>query len=227
MGKKVALLMLLLSTPFFVFPAVILSASNSPQIKRFFAFPVNDTLKKHCASFFIIHYGCARIDQQLVSCSQDVRNRVRDHIDTIKRFIFANVGSTVQEVQADKLDTIILQAVEQQRVDILKVIIEYIYTSAGYPAICLLAANDYCQSCKHLLEHGEDVNRANILGKTALICAAQNGNEATVKLLLQKNANLDLKTVCNKDAIELASQKGYANIVSCILHKKIEQLRKN
>lgn len=227
MGKEVALLVLLLIAPSFIFSAVILSASNSPHIKRFFVFPVNDTLKKHCASFFIAQYGCARIDQQLSLCSQDMRNRVHEHIDTIKRFIFAHVGSSVQEAQADKLNTIILQAVEQRRIDILKVIIEYLYVKGGYPAICLLAAHDYYESCRHLLEHGEDVNQANILGKTALICAAQNGNEATVKLLLQKNANPDLKTVCNKDAIELASEKGYANIVSCILHKKIEQLRKN
>jgi Ankyrin repeats (3 copies) len=227
MGKKVALVMLLLIMPSFIFSAVILSASNSPQIKKFFMFPENNTLKKHCASFFIARYGCVQIDQRLALCSQDIRNRVHEHIDTIKRFIFAHVGSSVQEAQADKLDTIILQAVEQRRIDILKVIIEYLYTKAGYPAICLLAANDYYESCRHLLEHGEDVNRTNVLGKTALICAAQNGNEATVKLLLQKNANSDLKTVCNKDAIELASEKGYANIVSRILHKKIEQLRKN
>lgn len=227
MGKRVALVvMLLLKCSSLIFSAVIPSSSSSPKVVKFFNFPVNDTLKKCCASFFISTFGCNRIDGALVLCTNDIRAHVQDHIATIKRFLFAQVGSCVQEAQLDTLNLIIQEAVNQKRLDILKVIMEYLYLREGQPAICLLAAKGHTNSCKDLLENGEDVDRANILGKTPLICAAQNGHNRTVELLLQKNANPNLKTVCNKNAMELAHDNGYDNIALFIVNAKVKQAQK-
>jgi hypothetical protein len=227
MGKRVAFgLMLLLECTSFIFSAVIPSSSSSHKVVKFFNFPVNDTLKKCCASFFISTFGCNRIDGALVVCTNDIRVHVQDHIATIKRFLFTQVGSCVQEAQFDKLNLIIQDAVDQKRLDILKVITEYLYISEGQPAICLLAAKGHTDSCKYLLENGEDVDRPNILGKTPLICAAQNGHTKTVELLLEKNADTNLKTVCNKNAMELAHDNGYDNIALLIVKVKVKQAQK-
>ncbi len=121
---------------------------------------------------------------------------------------------------------IILNAVNQNRSDILRLIIERLYTSEGKPVLCMLAAAGYTQSCKCLLDNGQDVNCANILGKTPLMCAAQNGKQETVDLLLQYNADTDLKTVCNKNAIELAQDNGYASIALKISEKRVERAKK-
>jgi hypothetical protein len=227
MRKRVALVvMLLLKCSSFIFSAVIPSSSSSPKVVKFFNFPVNDTLKKCCASYFISTFGCNRIDGALVVCTNDIRAHVQDHIATIKRFLFTQVGSCVQEAQLDKLNLIIQEAVNQKRLDIIKVITQYLYTGQGQPVICLLAAKGYTNSCKCLLENGEDVNRPNILGKTPLICAAQNGHTKTVELLLQKNADSNLKTVCNKNAMELAHDNGYDNIALLIVKVKVKQAQK-
>ena len=142
-----------------------------------------------CASHFISTYGCSRVENALRPCPPDIRAAVQNHIAAIKAYVLVQVGSNVQEAQVDKLNLIIQQAVKQKRLDILKVIMEYVYVKDGQPAICLLAAKGYAQSCSLLLENGEDVNRANILGKTPLMCAAQTGKEGVVALLLQKKAN--------------------------------------
>lgn len=227
MRKRVALLlMLLLKCSSFIFSAVIPSLSNSPKVRRFFTFPVNDTLKKCCASFFISVHGCTEFDRALVSCPPEIRAYVKNHMFAIKAFVFAQVGSCAQEAQLDKLNLIIQDAVSQKRLDILKVIMEYLYVSDGQPAICLLAAKGHADSCKYLLENGEKVNRATILGKTPLICAAQNGHEKTVELLLQKNANPNLKTVCEKNAMELAHDNRYDNIALLIVRTKLKQAQK-
>lgn len=222
MGKRIALIVML----FFIFssnffPAIVVSPSNSPQIKKFFEFPVNDTLKKYCMSFLIARYGCTGAYQQIRGCPPEIYARLHTHINAIKRFVFAQVGTCVQEVQEDKLNTIILDAVQQKRKDVLKVIIEYFYVNEKQPAICLLASKGYSESCRHLLENGEEVDRINLLMKTPLICAAQNGYDDTVKLLLQKNANTDLQTACKKDAIVLAQEKGYASIALLIMQEKV------
>lgn len=227
MGKRVAFgLMLLLKCSSFIFSAVIPSSSSAPKVVKFFNFPVNDTLKKCCASYFISTFGCNRIDGALVLCTNDIRGQVQDHIATIKRFLFSQVGSCAQEAKLDTLNLIIQQAVNQKRVDILKVITEYLYIGQGHPAICLLAAKGHTNSCKYLLENGEDVDRPNILGKTPLICAAQNGHTKTVELLLEKNADTNLKTVCNKNAMELAHDNGYDNIALLIVKEKVKQAQK-
>lgn len=227
MEKRVALLVMLLfgfTSDFFA--AVVPSLSNSPQIKRFFEFPTNDTLKKYCASFFIARYGNGCVNSHFNTCPNELRVFVQQHIERIKRYLLAQVGSCAQEAQVEKLNLIICDAIQQKRIDILKVIIECLYVAEGYPAICLLASDGHSQSCKYLLDNGEDINRRNLLKKTPLMCAAQNGREETVILLLQKNANLDFITPCNKNAMELAQDKGYANIALQIMREKVEREKK-
>lgn len=227
MEKRVALfLMLLLQFPFFIFPAVIPSASPCPKVRRFFDFPENHTLKKCCASHFIRQHGCRRVENALRICPPDIRIAVQNHIAAIKAYVLVQVGSNVQEAQVDKLNLIIQYAAQQNRLDIIKVIMEYVYVNDGQPAICLLAANGYAEGCRHLLENGEDVDRANILGKTPLICASQRGKRETAALLLQKNANPNLKTVCNKNAMEIAYDNGYADIALLIVQTSVKRAQK-
>ncbi len=122
------------------------------------------------------------------------------------------VGADATQAKLEILNAIILNAVHQKRKDILRLIIEHLYVSEGKPVICMLAAQGYTQSCRHLLDNGQEIDRANCLGKTALMCAAQNGKEETVQALLRYAPNTDLKTVCNKTAMELAQESGHAHI---------------
>lgn len=220
MEKKVALiLMLLLKCPLFITSAVI-SPSNSPKLVKFPTWPLQDTLKKRCASFLIARYGCDQVMNQLFKCPRDLIAFTQTFRDSIRMYLLAEIGSCVEEVQLNKLNDIIQRASQEKRKDILQAIIRYVYDD--HPALCLLAAKGESKSCQLLLDNGENVNRTNILGKTALMAAAQNGHRVVVNILLQRNANPHLRTVCYKNAMELAFENGYPDIASYITHVQLK-----
>lgn len=212
MKKGVGLGALILLVSSFGFAAVVPRMSDAPGEKNFFGKPEKDSLKKRCARFFIARYGSDHVERALVSCPPDIRVFVRNYGMALVQDLLMFVGADATHAKLEILNAIILNAVHQKRTDILRLIIEHLYVSEGKPVICMLAAQGYTQSCRHLLDNGQEIDRANCLGKTALMCAAQNGKEETVQALLRYAPNTDLKTVCNKTAMELAQESGHAHI---------------
>lgn len=56
-----------------------------------------------------------------------------------------------------------------------------------------------------------------VSGKTALVIAAENGNERVVQILLQKGADPNIKIKSGKTALELVAQRNDINIVKALL----------
>jgi ankyrin repeat protein len=75
---------------------------------------------------------------------------------------------------------------------------------------------------KLLLQHGADVNLADVKGQSALMIAAQwqDGDEAIIKLLLQHGADINLVDVQGQSALMITAQRQDGNeaIIKLLLH---------
>ncbi|MCF8473630.1 MAG: ankyrin repeat domain-containing protein [Emcibacter sp.] len=60
-----------------------------------------------------------------------------------------------------------------------------------------------------LIDGGVDVNKINVMGETALMIAAKNGNQEGVKSLLRHNALIDIKDSSGRTALIHAAQNGH------------------
>lgn len=69
-----------------------------------------------------------------------------------------------------------------------------------------------------LLEKGAHVNKGKI-GKTALMCAAQNGHTDIVRLLIEKGADVNTVAAGTGTALMDAAGNGHADIVRILLEK--------
>jgi ankyrin repeat protein len=73
-----------------------------------------------------------------------------------------------------------------------------------------------------LLNRGADVNATgDVVGWTALLCAAQAGHTECVKVLLAHGANIDqrtmpISTLASHNALEFARENGHTDIVQLI-----------
>jgi uncharacterized protein len=65
---------------------------------------------------------------------------------------------------------------------------------------------------KSLLQHGADVNAANINGWTALMAASSNGDLFLAELLLAKGAVVDARHLYGWTALKLAKKKGHRSM---------------
>ncbi len=69
---------------------------------------------------------------------------------------------------------------------------------------------------RQMLNKGARVNEMDEDGDTALIMAAANGNEETVKLLIAAGAHVNAKNGDNETALSLAQEEGYDGIVKLL-----------
>ncbi len=69
---------------------------------------------------------------------------------------------------------------------------------------------------RQMLNKGARVNEMDEDGDTALIMAAANGNEETVKLLIDAGADVNAKNGDNETALSLALEEGYDGIVKLL-----------
>lgn len=69
---------------------------------------------------------------------------------------------------------------------------------------------------KRCLLAGVDVDATDVFGWTALMCAACDGAEHSVRYLLKKGANKHLTNAQGKTAVELAARRGHVNVVELL-----------
>lgn len=222
MEKRVALLLMLLMTNLFCFSALI-SPSTSPKIMRFPELPNKN--QELCA--FIEQYGCGPGLQ--IPGAPYLSEITREYVHKIKAHLLARVGICVQEVQLNVLDEIIQTSEADQRSDVIKVIIEYLYSAEHAPVLCLLAGEGYVSSCDILLRHGDSVNRRNILGKTALMRSAQNGHYNMTHFLLSKKPDIGALNLNGQSAFDLAFENHHPEIgllITQAITKQLDSLNK-
>ncbi len=70
---------------------------------------------------------------------------------------------------------------------------------------------------EELLDKGVDPNAANRYGKSALMFAAEEGNEEVVELLIRKGVDVNRRSVAGCTALTFAAENGNANIVKMLL----------
>ena len=75
----------------------------------------------------------------------------------------------------------------------------------GYSAMMLAASNNFAAIVETLLQHGADVNRVETSnGWTALIWAAKQGHDETVKVLLKHHADRSIRDFTQSTALDYA-----------------------
>lgn len=200
------------------FAAISPSNSNSPKIIRYPELPIY----RQEIGDLIKQYGCGPGTQY--PCPSYLSENTKEYIEQIKTYLLTRVGTCVQEIQLDKLDEIIRSAEENKRADVIKIIIEYLYATEHAPVLCLLAGEGYLASCDILLRHGDSINRRSILGKTALMCAAQNGQYNMTHFLLSKKPDIMLRSICDNNALELAFANHHPEIGLLIVQAQSQQL---
>ncbi|MCX6258583.1 MAG: ankyrin repeat domain-containing protein [Bacteroidia bacterium] len=72
---------------------------------------------------------------------------------------------------------------------------------------------------QNLLDHGADVNSADLFGYTPLMIAIQNNDTAMVSLFLNHKADVNKFNSVGYNALHIASEKGFADIVSRLITK--------
>lgn len=78
----------------------------------------------------------------------------------------------------------------------------------GYSAMMLAASNNFSSIVELLVQHGADVNRIeNSNGWTALIWAAKQGHDETVRVLMNHQADKTIRDFAHFSAIDYAREK--------------------
>lgn len=199
---------------------------HNKKIRQLPEVPELDNLKKRCVHQLISTHGCEGGLRKLARQPRDLALFFELYVAHIKSYLATHVGTSVREARLDVLDTIIQTSAVKKRTDVIKVIIEQLFVNEFESSLCLLAGVGCTASCSILLRNGDNINRKNILGKTALMCAAQKGKNKTVEFLLQQNANPHSRNVCNKNAVELALDNRYPDIALIITLKQLEDAQK-
>jgi len=90
----------------------------------------------------------------------------------------------------------------------------------GYSAMMLAASNNFAAIVEMLIEQGADVNRVETSnGWTALIWAAKQGHDDTVRVLLRHHADKTIKDLSGNTAIDYARQKELHSTLELLLRK--------
>ncbi len=87
----------------------------------------------------------------------------------------------------------------------------------GYSAMMLAASNNFADIVEILLQHGADVNRVESSnGWTALIWAAKQGHDETVRVLLKYHADPLIKDDSASTALDYARRKNLRSTVQLL-----------
>ena len=151
--------------------------------------------------------------------------------------------------QKDNFDTIVLRAVIEDKLEILKLILQYCPNadlnqmhpkSKLYP-ILMASINNNTEMIRILLNHGCDPNKMSANGSTAMLFASNHNNVEMMDILLSKNNkySFDWDNLINSqtndmgyNAFILACQSGCEQVVKYLISKeneyktKIDPLRK-
>jgi ankyrin repeat protein len=120
-------------------------------------------------------------------------------------------------------DTALILAAEQGKTPIVKALLKTdTYANAknrlGRTPLILAVIGGHIETVKALLKEQKrvNVNSQDNGGATALIYAANKGNDEATELLLDAGAHIDKKTNSGKDALTIATEKGHQAIAKLI-----------
>lgn len=86
-----------------------------------------------------------------------------------------------------------------------------------YEKLLLGAENGILALVKNAIENGADMNKKDLKGETALICASLYGYLDIVRFLVENGADVNEKNTENQTALVYASKEGYLDIVKFLV----------
>lgn len=101
------------------------------------------------------------------------------------------------------------------------------YNKAGNNNLLLAAYNNHINNAETLIKQGVDINFKNINGFTALMYAAQCGNEEIVQMLIDAGANVNIQDSIGDTALIYAANNSNETIVQMLIDAGIDVNIKN
>ncbi|MBU1105580.1 MAG: ankyrin repeat domain-containing protein [Candidatus Riflebacteria bacterium] len=115
----------------------------------------------------------------------------------------------------------LIQAVEANRLHVLKVLLKWIKNvnqadRAGTTALMAASALGNDEAVTILLESGSDINLQNLQGQTALFLAVKNSHVTTVKILLEGAGNKNIPNKFGETPLQLAQQRKNKQLIELL-----------